>query len=285
MTSTAYNGEFPRKMLDRFLKDLGRVNPALSILDTAMARFSEQAQQHADPTAFLRATSARAGHPKLMVSPTILPQATRLLHLTHVAYIVGRADAFCDELRRHPMIVSGPAPTKGDFLRKAVYCIHRTAWPVGALSDPPSDQQITHHMPPFISPILDYYRVIRNEELHDDGAGSGSGGSVKLYNEHFKSEESKIRQQVHTAFGASPSSPDQINSKDVLLFSRAWQVAARALCRTMFNADSHLKPLLQGRFGNLSPERRINGARGLLKQEFLLEEHQVGELLSDLGWS
>jgi hypothetical protein len=272
-------------MLDRFLRDLGRVNPALAILDTAMARFSEHAQQHEDPTAFLRATSARAGHHKLMVSPTILPQATRLLHLTHVAYIVGRSDTFCDELRRHPMIVSAQAPSKGDFLRKTVYCIHRTASPRGALSDPPSDQQITEHLPLFIVRILDYYRVIRNEELHDDGAGSGSGGSINMYEEHFKAELSNTRQEVRKIFGASPSAPDKISSQDVLLFSKAWQVAARALCSTMFNADMHLKPLIRGRFGHLSAERRINGARGLLKQEFLLDDHQVNVLLNDVGWS
>ncbi len=275
-----YDQQFRPSEIERnFRSILGRLSPHLCLLDVAAENFALQMRQtkHAEP--FLRQQAKHFGHTRLYTAHLQFSTAQRFMHLSHIAYIFSCGDALCRQLRSHPYIKArmdpGVAP-KGDFLRKTLYLLLQASSPKKGRTNPVSDSELTNVLGNASFSLVDYYRLVRNDELHAAEENGETTSDTRFGDLPMR--------EIQKQYGISPRRPSEIQFDDVLLCSRAWQDISRRLCSQIFGVEDYIVPALRKRVGNDCGARRENGARALLRQEFLLEEVLIDDILSNLGW-
>ena len=125
--------------------------------------------------------------------------------------------------------------------------------------------------------LVDYYRLCRNEELHNEVGSSAESGAATAF---ARLPVDKVKSQ----FGTAPNAPDSLTIEDAVLCSKAWQDASTHLCRLLV-WEELAEQLIAKRFETLPAKRRRNGAKQFLRIECLWNESQVENTMSKLGWS
>jgi len=152
---------------------------------------------------------------------------------------------------------------------------HRTQQSVIFYS-PPTDKTMTSILPDATLALVDYYRMCRNEEFHDELGDSTDSGAVKAFT-------ALPLEKIKAAFGKEPSAPKDLTTKDAILCSKAWQDASVYLCPLLVWEELAVR-LLRKRFSGLQTTRRRNGAEQFLRIECLWTEHQILGMIQQLGW-
>ncbi len=279
MTEPVFHGESPRLVRDIFFKQLGQVNPLLSVLDVAAQRFSDEVVNAPSPDTAIRHLLSQCGAGKVYVSAQCIPAAINQLHRAHIAYVIARADRLCYELRHHANVRGESrqnVPKKGDFLRWTVATLLMNHIPAPTIEFPPADTTMTSIFPDATLALVDYYRLCRNEEFHDELGESADSGAVKLF-------AALPIGKIKAAFGKEPNAPGALTIKDAILCSKAWQDASIYLCQLLI-WEELAQCLLQKRFGGLQATRRRNGAEQLLRIEYLWTEPSIRNMIKHLGW-
>jgi hypothetical protein len=265
--------ERPGAIERRFRQAIGAVNPSLVLLDTALRDFEEARASSPDGVEFLRARARARGH-RLFGDRLSLPRARQLLFAAELGLLLSELDALCTQLRRHQAV--NPAARdqkgKGDYVRRTVLVLLQSRVDE-ELSSPIEDEWLHSCISPVSIAIFDYYRSIRNTELH------------ALRHDELGANFAKIDLTACRAeYGEVPSAPARVRFKDIVLASKVIQSIARSLCRAIFDPQRDLKAELVKRFGALSAERRRNGARAALAQDYLLDDTAIDVLLDELAW-
>ena len=260
-----------------FRKDLGQVNPHLALADTAMRRLGAEMSQAADAKSFLR-MAVKSHHSRLYTDHLNFKIASALLYLSQIALIISRLDYLCDQLQQHPLVYPKSREIAlGDFVRRTLFILLQSR-SKDSIAQPLAAEIISLHIDSDGLSLLDYYRRIRNMQLHS-------------YSILFEKSSPGIRQlgdldlnPASITPSTTPSQPCDINFNDVILCSKAAQNVARGLCCAMIDPTTELPSELIWRFGNLSPVRRNHAALGFLSQEFLLDEAAAKAILSSMSW-
>ena len=124
--------------------------------------------------------------------------------------------------------------------------------------------------------LADYYRLIRNTELH----ASTPEEKVTSPQEFYKTLPIE---KIESEYKRKPSVFNQLTFDDVLLCSMALQNIVKALSSGLLSNEM-IATLLQKSFGNLDKNRRINAATEFCRQDLLLEQFQIKEVFESLGW-
>ncbi len=268
----------PGDMERKFRVDLGAINPLLCLTDTALRRMEREIASQGDPKKFLH-TAVMAYHPRLYTDHLNFQDACRLMYIAHVALIISRLDHLCDQLQRHQLVWPKVRElAQGDFVRKTLYLLlqSRTS---DTIKQPMSPSVIDAHLEPVALSLMDYYRYIRNIQLHGQNIVRDSEDDSLP-----KKANNLNLEQIRAKFGSVPSNSDSVAFIDVILCSKAAQSIAKGLCRAMIDMAKELSPELKRRFGNVPAERRRHAAAAFLRQEFLLDDREVNGLLFEMSW-
>lgn len=279
MTESVFHGNSPRLVRDIFFKQLGQVSPLLWVLNVAAQRFSDEVVNSPSPDKAIRHLLSQCGAGKVYVSAECIPAAINQLHRAHIAYVIARADRLCYELRHHANVRGESrqnVPKKGDFLRWTVATLLMNHIPTPTIEFPPSDTTMVSIFPDATLALLDYYRLCRNEEFHDELGESADSGAVKAF-----AELPIVK--IKAAFGKVPNAPNALTIKDAILCSKAWQDASTYLCQLLV-WEELAECLLRKRFSGLQMTRRRNGAEQFLRVECLSTEHRIRDMIQRLGW-
>lgn len=145
-------------------------------------------------------------------------------------------------------------------------------------ANPVTDAELASIVDPQASRLIDYYRVLRNEQLHGTGVGATEEGPTAIFKLLDKAA-------IASKFDRAASPPNAIAIDDVLLCSLAWQEAAKSLCVALAHPDTVLRPLVETRFGRLGANRRQTAARNFLREAFLLDSAAIDTILWGLNWA
>ncbi|WP_044254389.1 hypothetical protein [Rhodopirellula sp. SWK7] len=252
----------------------------LSLLDVAARQFISEVESSTTPDEKLRNLMAKNGAGRVYLDATCFPMAIGQLHRAHISYIVARADRLCYELRWHPNVrgeTRQAVQQKGDFLRRTVATLLTNQFPKPSVSFPPSNDTMLSVFPKHTLALLDYYRLCRNEELHDELGDSAESGA-------FTAFKALPIEQIKPKFKMVPNSPQKLAISDAVLCSKAWQDASIYLCKELV-WENLATELIRKRFSSLSKNRRRNGATKFLRSECLWSEFEADSMMERLGWS
>lgn len=199
----------------------------------------------------------------------------RLAYTSQIALLLSRLEQLCKVLRKHCLIDTRLSKLmEGDFLR-------RTLWLVAVsrkgdkLPTPIQDADAFLYVDPLDIAVFDYYRIMRNTELH--AVVDADGNLTEVY--------SKIDlKRCKPELGHVPILRGEVNFSDVLVVSKNCQRIALSLCRSIVDPKRDILPELKRRFGNHSADRRRNAAKSLLTQSYLLDIADAEVILFDLAW-
>jgi hypothetical protein len=273
----------PGEIEKAFRRNLGRHNLYLNLLEIATRSFEEAVCDNGDEPGYVRQQAKRFGFHSLHPEAVTLKAAHSSLIASHIAYIASAGDVMCQTVRSSPhiKILKGQntnlfnAIDKGDFVRKTVALVvfASSNRQERELAQIEARTRQVSQMPCFA--LVDYYRLIRNDELHNAGIVDADS-------------EDAIRQPdmsvIGNAYGFKLKSANELTAADALVCSKAWQGVATWLCRNMLNEAEQQIPELKRRFGHLAGGRRAMGARNFMMQAFLFSREDAARMLVSLGW-
>ncbi len=141
---------------------------------------------------------------------------------------------------------------------------------------PVGDEGFNALLDPATVSVIDYYRKLRNRNLH---------GDTDVEDDSDDCGYAELKQEaIRNKYKHSPAAPGQIDFRDVLLFSLAWQSAARSLCAALAT-ETFLLGHVRKRFGNLPKDLRQKAVTRYLREKFLVDTNDSNHLLSRLKWA
>jgi hypothetical protein len=274
---------FPGEIEGLFRENLGKVNQYLTVLELSARSFDELLKTQASEAQFMRNLAKRHGFHSFYPEQVTHVHARKYLLSAHMAYLFSAGDVLCKAIRADSHIKSLKRENKeqfnefdkGDFLTKTLaLCIWSSA-----ASDKNTTKEILATLTKLqIEPCfatVNYYRLIRNEELHEVDTDSGNRASNAF--------SLLPLQQIVDCYHLSPHQPSNLTPDDVLLCSKAWQDVALWLCRHMLS-EGVCRSMIEKRYGFLTQARRINGASAFMKQALLFNAVEINDMISTLGW-
>lgn len=259
-----------------FRRELGDINPLVCLMDVAMSSFSLKIDNNHNKSKFLKKEVAKHGHVGLYTDHLNFADSRHVGYIAMLALIQSKADSFCAKIQNHECLNQEyKSQAKGDFLRKTIFVIIKSSYPNLAPSNPVVENDFDFIIDNNDISLVDYYRSIRNEELHNSLLSKRNDSLIKLY-------ERIDLDKTHKNFKILPKHPELIDIKDVILFSKAWQKLAKDFAKSFINFDIHVIDYLRKKFGNLKQSRRDNAVKQFLQREFLFEEPEITNLTRDL---
>jgi len=276
--------QLPVEIYRKFKKELGEVDSHLCLIDAAIQDLALAQKESPNGAAFLRQRTLEHGHRRLSTDNLDLHFAMRLAYTSQVALLQSRLEQLCRILKRHCLInVKLNEVAEGDFLR-------RTLWLIAASRE---DEKLPATIEETIAlryvdsldlAVLDYYRIMRNLELHavSDAKGNCSRAAAddNLTGYYSKIDVNRCKSEL----GYVPTLKGEMSFIDVLIVSKSCQRVARSLCRSIINPQRDVEPELRRKFGSFAADRRLNAAKALMNQTYLLDVADVEALLYSLAW-
>jgi hypothetical protein len=262
----------PRAIEVNFRKGLGDVNPYIVLVDIAVREFKSNINQTEIPN-----YAKKHGHPTLQTSHLDLDKLCNFVHLSHLGFINSRADALCDDILEFDTMYPNLAKkAKGDKLRKTVSVLYASNLQDKKLVENTPEHVFIDYVGETELKIVDYYRHIRNSEFH--------GGLSRWDHKNDLSDDSK--DEIKEKYKHTPNDHDKLEPRDVILYSRVWQVIARRLCSKLVNVEKDILPKLCRKYKGKRKVRKDFAIANTLKREYFLSEKEVDELLQKLtnGW-
>lgn len=266
----------PRTIELSFRKELGDINPQICLIDVAMSYFASNLENSHNQPGFLKKSTSKHGHPGLYTDHLNFSDSRRVGYVAMLALIQSKADSFCRKIQNHPCLDQEcKSQAKGDFLRKTIFVIIKSSYSNIKPSNPVVENDFSIFIDNNNLLLIDYYRTIRNEQLHNFQKKGQNDTLLKLY------EKIDIGKTNHN-FKMVPNRPDDIDIKDIILFSKVWQKIAKDIAKSFIDFDKYVVSYLRKTFGNLKPPRRDNAVKQFLRREFLIDEAEVFSSVSKL---
>jgi hypothetical protein len=265
----------PASLLRQFLTYLGEINPHMALIDAAFSSVRSEAAGSPDPLKYIRVLASTQGHPGLYTDRIKLASVHQFIYISHITYISSVAEWFCEQVELHPVMNASLRNTAhGDYLRSAAYVLIHSR-PGQTSKEQIEDSKLGSLVGDLEYRIIDFYRRLRNDAVHDRRPGSKAR----------ERREKLPLGDIEKVYGHAPNAPGSLSRHDVLLLSRAWQKAARSLSQAIFGiAKDEIMEALRRRYAHITPERRRKSVSNALTQEFLLTEKEAIETLTEVDW-
>ncbi len=275
LLSTLRKDQIPVDIFNKFKMELGEVNSHLCLVDAAIQDFARSSRQSPDSTAFLRQRTREHGHRNLSIDILNLEFSMRLAYTAQIALLLSRLEQLCKVLRKHSLIDTRLSELmEGDFLRRTLWLV-AVSLKCEKIPTPIQDAEAYKYVAPLDLAVFDYYRIMRNSELH--AVADADDNLTEVY--------SKIDvKRCKTELGYVPILHGEVNFRDVLMVSKCCQRIAHNLCRSIVDPKRDILPELKRRFGSHSADRRRNAAKSMMTQSYLLDIADAEVILYDLAW-
>lgn len=263
----------PRSIETRFRKELGEVTPYISIVDIS----AKELISNLSPNK-IENISKLYGHKRLSTKHLNLEKTEQFIHLSHLAFISSRADKLCDEVRAYQKEStnddSSPNLKELDKLRRTIYFLHNSKKSQDSTPDNKDNINYSYYTGAIELKIADYFRKLRNLEFH--------GGVSEKEDVPTLSEQDIIK--IKEIFKHKPNKYNELTTRDVILFSQAWQNIAINLCRNLFDIDDIVKKLCKT-YSNQAAARRDNAISSKLRRDYLQSDEEINRIRSTTnGW-
>ncbi len=281
-TQTPRLGEdqLPGQLELDFRRSLGRHNLYLNMLDVSAKIFADTLAKQPSEERYIRECAKKLGFHSLYPDASFASARMYLVY-SHIAYVFSAGDLLCDRIRSARSIKALKSNTsffneidKGDFVKKTLaLTVLATMSPESRNADA-VNMQVEHVQKLESFALVNYYRLIRNEELHAAGEFDRKAATEM---------DALPADRIQAQYGAMPSSAGEITSRDALLCSKAWQDIAKWLCRHMLS-DAEGQAILTKRFGRLEATRRTAAAKKFMKLELLYSQDEIDATMTALHW-
>lgn len=265
-----------------FRKELGRVNPYICVIDIAASELVNNSQKSE-----IEALSKKYGHARLDVEHLDMQKINQFIHLSHLAFINSRSDAFCDDviefliaLSSFPKGLSNKA--RGDKLRKTIAVLHASKNSNVELVKNLDEEIIKNYTGSVELEVVDYYRNIRNKEFH---------GGLDKVSENDSRLSGFDPESIKQKYKYKPNEPTKLNIKDVILYSRVWQDLAKEIRNNLVGILLDLVGIdlivskLCNRYKTYNHQRRDNAITQTLRLDYLQSETDIDRLRKETrGW-
>lgn len=277
-----FDDPFGGQLEKEFRRLLGRHNLHLNMLEISAQTFADTLSNQPSEAVHIRTIAKKLGFHSLYPEASFASARTYLVY-SHIAYVFSAGDMLCSRIRSTDSmraLKNADADLfnkidKGDFVR-------RTLALTVLATMPPENRNVDNVMSQMERiqkiesfALVNYFRLIRNEELH--AAGESDQRIAAAW-------EALPKEQIKARYGTMPSAPrGQLSSQDALLCSKAWQGVAQWLCRHMLN-DAEVQVIVKKRFGKLKAQRRDAAVRKFLKLDMLYSPEDVDATMSQMEW-
>lgn len=279
--SEVVDDPLPGRLEMEFRRSLGRHNLHLNMLDVSAQTFADTLSKQPSEARYIRDCAKKLGFHSLYPDASFASARTYLVY-SHIAYVFSAGDMLCDRIRSTgPMKALKKGNTalfneidKGDFVRKTLALIVLATMSPERRDADAVIAQVEQIQTIESFALVNYYRLIRNEELHAAGEPDRRTAAAR---------DALPIEQIKARYVTMPAPAGQLSSRDALLCSKAWQSVAKWLCRYMLN-DAEGQAIIKERFGRLEAQRRDAAARKFMKLELLYSQDDIDATLSALRW-
>lgn len=271
----------PGQLEREFRRSLGRHNMHLNMLDMSAQTFADTLAEQSSEAGYLRECAKKLGFHSLY--PDVLFASARsYLIYSHIAYVFSAGDMLCDRIRSTASMKALKKSdaalfneiNNGDFVRKTLALTVLATMSPESRSAAAVVAQVERIQALESFALVNYYRLIRNEELHAAGESDRRSDAAR---------EALSEERIKAQYGTMPAPADSLRSRDALLCSKAWQSVAKWLCRHMLN-DAEAQAIVKKRFGRLEPKRRDAAALKFMTLELLYSGDEINATISALRW-
>lgn len=272
----------PGKLEMQFRRSLGRHNLHLNMLEISTQAFADTISKQASEPGYIRDCAKKMGFHSLYPDASFASARVYLVY-SHIAYVFSAGDLLCDRIRSTDSMKAFKRADaalfneidKGDFVRKTLALAVLASMPPESRDAEAVISQVEQIQTLESFALVNYYRLIRNEELH--AAGEPESRTTAAW-------DALPEARIKARYGMMPTAPtEQLSSRDALLCSKAWQGVAQWLCRHMLN-DAEGQASIKKRFGRLQVERRDAAARKFLNLELLYSQQDIDATMSTIHW-
>lgn len=259
----------PRDIEVKFKHSLGAIGPLMCVADIASNELINGSNN--DDISKL---SRKYKHRTLNLDKVNLANVSLYVNFAHVAYINSRAEMFCDDviefIKQHTGNSESYNMDSLDFLRKCIFHVYARKNNLPKNAKKPSEIEFASYSGDEELFVIDYFRKLRNVEFH--------GGIDE--NSPVAEEDNKL---IFKKFGHHLRAFHEIEVRDVILYSMAWQSAAKNICCKLVDIDNVFLERIKRKYSNSSPERLSNAMRQKLTHDYLQSADLVDTLESN-GW-
>lgn len=218
--------------------------------------------------------SKRQKHRNLNIEKANLDQASLYINLAHIAYISSRAEQFCEDViefvKEYTENRDSYNSESLDYMRKAIYNIHNRKRNMAMTNQQLSDEMYAGYIGEAEIYVIDYFRKLRNKEFH---GGVDASPPIEIL------QNTKVKNK----FGHHLCAFHEIKIKDVILYSRAWQSAAKNICSHIVEIDEELLREFKRRYSGYKEQRLNHAMRQRLSQDYLQSDYKIN-ILENNGW-
>lgn len=271
----------PGQLAMEFRRLLGRHNQQLNMLDVSAQIFADSISKQPNEASYIRECAKKLGFHSLYPD-TSFASARSYLVYSHIAYVFSAGDMLCERIRStgSMKVLKGSdtalfnAIDKGDFVRRTLALTVLASMSQESRDADAVNAQVEQiqKLAPFA--VINYYRLIRNEELHAADESDRKTDAAR---------DALPETQIKAQYGMMPAPAGQLGSRDALLCSKAWQSVAKWLCRHMLS-DAEGHAIMKKRFGRLEAQRRDVAAQKFMKLELLYSQHDINVTMTTLRW-
>jgi hypothetical protein len=275
------NDPLPGQLEMEFRRSLGRHNLHLNMLELSAQTFADTLSKHPSEASYVRDCAKKRGFHSLYPNTSFASARTYLVY-SHIAYVFSAGDMLCDRIRSTGSIKALKKDDvalfnqidKGDFVRKTLALTVLASMPPERRHADAVIVQVEKIQALESFALVNYYRLIRNEELH--AAGESDRRTVDA-------RGALPEERIKTVYGMMPAPLGQLSYRDALLCSKAWQSVSKWLCRHMLS-EAESQATIRERFGRLEAQRRNAAVRRFLELELLYSKNDIDATVSALGW-
>lgn len=271
----------PGQLEREFRRSLGRHNMHLNMLDMSAQTFADTLSEQTSEAGYLRECAKKLGFHSLYPDAPFASARSYLIY-SHIAYVFSAGDMLCDRIRSTASMKAlkkGDAALfneidNGDFVRKTLALTVLATMSPERRNAAAIIAQVEQIEPLESFALVNYYRLIRNEELHAAGESDRKSAAAR---------DALSEERIKARYGTIPAPAGNLSSRDALLCSKAWQSVAKWLCRHMLN-DAEAQAIIKERFGRLEVKRRDAAALKFMKLELLYSGDEINATISALRW-
>lgn len=281
VASISFDDPLPGQLEREFRRALGRHNLHVNMLELAAQTFANTLPEQREEASYIRDCAKKLGFHSLYPDASF-SSARNYLVYSHIAYVFSAGDMLCERIRSMESMKSlkndNPALfteiNTGDFVKKTLaLTVLATLVPEQRTADVVLlEVEKIQKLPCFA--LVNYYRIVRNEELHATGESDRKTAAVR---------SALPEQQIEAQYKMKPLIAGHLSSQDALLCSKAWQNVSKWLCRHMLN-DTASQSVLRKRFGRLESHRRAVAAMKFMELELLYTPLEINGALEALQW-
>lgn len=259
----------PRDIEVKFKNSLGAITPLMCIADIASNEIRHNLSK--DEITLL---SRKYKHRNLNIEKIDLKQVSLYVNFAHIAYINSRAEIFCEDIvdfiKNRTKTNKEYKVDSTDLARRSVFFVHARKNDIPISTKKLSEAEYIYYFGEAELLVIDYFRRLRNCEFH-----GGVNSSLKIPNDHDSLITSK--------FGHSLRVFHEIDVRDVILYSMAWQSAAKNICSKLVSIDNELLEKIKRKYSKSSEQRLNNAMRQKLSHDYLQSAAYIN-ILQNNGW-